>query len=264
MESQTHPLNIEMVLILGMSGMLLLTTAIMLFIYLYQRKLIKRKLEYQEIEDLLKKQELKSAYAILEGQERAYKQVAEELHDNLGSMLVTLNMLSDTLPKKTDPESLKKLAGKISDIAVQATEATRKISHSLHSGLLKHFGLAAAINELIDVLNESHTISVDSHIDLGEEMDSQMNVQIYRIVQELINNTLKHARASMINIDLSLTPDHLTLIFEDNGIGFDTHDQEGRGLGLTNLKSRVDSMDGQLTIESKKGNGTTTIIEVPV
>ncbi len=263
MEHQSNSLNTEMILILGTSGMLLLTTAIVLFIYLYQRKLIKRKLEYQEIEDLLKKQELKSAYGILEGQERAYKQVAEELHDNLGSMLVTLNMLSDTLPKKSDPESLKNLAAKISEIAAQATEATRKISHSLHSGLLKHFGLAAAINELIDALNESHTIQVTSHIDLGEEMDSQTNVQVYRIVQELVNNTLKHARASIINIDLSLAADHLTLIFEDNGVGFDT-DQEEKGLGLKNLRSRVDRMDGKMTIESNRGKGTTTIIELPL
>ncbi|WP_420583270.1 sensor histidine kinase [Reichenbachiella sp.] len=252
-----------MILILGTSGMFLLTTAIVLFIYLYQRKLLKRKLEYQEIEDLLKKQELKSAYSILEGQERAYKQVAEELHDNLGSMLVTLNMLSDTLPKKSDPESLKSLAAKISEIAAQATEATRKISHSLHSGLLKHFGLGAAINELIGALNESQTIQVTSHIDLGEEMDSQTNVQVYRIVQELLNNTLKHARASTINIDLTLARDHFTLIFEDNGIGFDTN-QADNGLGLKNLRSRVDRMDGHLTIESNKGKGTTTIIELPI
>ncbi|WP_456461386.1 sensor histidine kinase [Reichenbachiella sp.] len=260
---QTNSLNTEMILVLGTSGMLLLTTAIVLFIYLYQRKLIKRKLEYQEIEDLLKKQELKSAYNILEGQDRAYKQVAEELHDNLGSMLVTLNMLSDTLPKKTDPESLKNLAAKISEIAAQATEATRKISHSLHSGLLKHFGLTAAINELIDALNEAHTIQVTSHIDLGEEMDSQTNVQVYRIIQELVNNTLKHAKANNINIDLSVTGDHLTLIFEDDGVGFDAN-QEEKGLGLKNLRSRVDRMDGHLTIESNKGKGATTIIELPL
>ena len=264
MEQQINPLNTEMVLILGTSGMLLLTTAIVLFIYLYQRKLIKRKLEYQKIEDLLKKQELKSAYAILEGQDKAYKQVAEELHDNLGSMLVTLNMLSDTLPKKTDPESLKKLAGKISEIAAQATDATRKISHSLHSGLLKHFGLEAAINELVEALNESHTITVNCHMDLGDEMDSQTNVQVYRMLQELINNTLKHAQASSVNIDMSMTPDHLTMIFEDNGVGFDANISGEKGLGLSNLKSRVEGLDGQLTIESKKGSGTTTIIEIPV
>lgn len=253
-----------MVLILGTSGMLLLTTAIVLFIYLYQRKLIKRKLEYQEIEDLLKKQELKSAYAILEGQDRAYKQVAEELHDNLGSMLVTLNMLSDTLPKKTDPASLKALAEKISSVTAQATEATRQISHSLHSGALKHFGLAVAVQELIDAINETHSVTVSSHIDLGEELESQVNVQLYRMVQELVNNTLKHAKASTINIDLSMTPEFLTLIFEDNGAGFDTQLQEEKGLGLKNLKARVDRLDGQITIESNKGKGTTTIIEIPI
>lgn len=265
MENQGGHLNTELVLVLGTSGMLLLTAAIAIFIYLYQRKLIKRKLEYQKIEDLLKKQELKSAYAMLAGQEKAHKRIAEELHDNLGSILVTLNMFADTLQKKTDPESQRHLAKKISEVAAIANEATRKISHSLDSGVLKHFGLATAVQELSDAVNESQAVSVTSHIQIEDQLDSEVSLNVYRIIQELINNTLKHAGATRINIDLNQIKDQLTLIFEDDGIGF-THEEimEKKGMGLRNLESRVERMDGQLILDSKKYKGTTTIIEIPL
>ncbi len=265
MESQSNSLNTEMVLVLGTSGMLLLTAAIAIFIYLYQRKLIKRKLEYQKVEDLLKKQELKTAYAMLAGQEKAHKRIAEELHDNLGSILVTLNMFADTLQKKTNPEDQKKLAQKISEVAQIANEATRKISHSLDSGVLKHFGLATAVQELVDAVNESQTISVSSHVQLEEKLDSEISLNIYRIIQELINNTLKHGQASKINIDLNQIKDSLTLIVEDNGVGFERTELDvKKGMGLRNLESRVERLGGQLTIDSKKMKGTTTIIEMPL
>lgn len=263
MESQDS-LNTEMVLVLGTSGMLLLTTAIAVFIYLYQRKLIKRKLEFQKIEDLLKRQELKSAYAMLSGQEKAYKRIAEELHDNLGSILVTLNMFADTIQKKKDAKTQQDLAKRISETAALATETTRKISHSLQSGALKHFGLATAVQELTDALNEGQTISVNSTLQIRDQLDSEISLNTYRIIQELVNNTLKHARANRINIDLNQTKEHLTLIFEDNGVGFEMGESMKKGIGLRNLESRVERMEGQLTIDSRKNTGTTTIIDIPL
>ncbi|PIB36743.1 hypothetical protein BFP72_15710 [Reichenbachiella sp. 5M10] len=256
-------MNVEMVLVLGTSGMLLLVASIILFIYLYQRKLLKKKLEYQEIEDLLKREELKSAYAMLEGKDKAYRQVAEELHDNLGSMLVTLGMLSDTIPKKKDEESRNRLAGKISEVAARATEVTRRISHSLHSEALMHFGLKSAVYELTDALNESHSISVSTEVHLDRDIDSQVSLNVYRIIQELINNTLKHAKASQVNIDLTETQGHLSLIFEDNGVGFEKPEEHEKGLGLKSIRSRIDTLDGQMTLQTGK-KGTTFIIDIPV
>lgn len=244
-----------------------------LAVYLYneQRKKVIRALALQRehensqrIEDLLKQQELKSAYAMLAGQEKAHKRIAMELHDNLGSILVTLNMFADSLQKKTDPVAQKELALKISEVAQVANEATRKISHSLDSGVLKHFGLETAVKELIDALNESETIEVSSHIQVTKKLDSNLSLNVYRIIQELINNTLKHAGASKITIDLNQIKDNLSLIYGDNGVGFELGDEQPKGMGLKNLESRVDSMEGSITIESKKGTGTTTIIEIPI
>ncbi|MEQ9305175.1 MAG: sensor histidine kinase, partial [Marinoscillum sp.] len=192
------------------------------------------------------------------------KRIAMELHDNLGSILVTLNMFADSLQKKTDPVAQKELALKISEVAQVANEATRKISHSLDSGVLKHFGLETAVKELIDALNESETIEVSSHIQVTKKLDSNLSLNVYRIIQELINNTLKHAGASKITIDLNQIKDNLSLIYGDNGVGFELGDEQPKGMGLKNLESRVDSMEGSINIESKKGTGTTTIIEIPI
>lgn len=264
MESTSQSIDTQLVLILGTCGMLLLTAAIAMFIYLYQRKLIKRKIEFQKIEDLLKQQELKTAYAMLEGQEKAHKRIAEELHDNLGSILVTLNMFADTLQKKKDPESIQLLALKISEVAQIANDATRKISHSLDSGVLKHFGLATAIEELAEALNQSQQIKVSCHVQISGQLDSEISLNIYRIVQELTNNTLKHAHATIINIDLNQIHGSINLIFEDNGIGFHPDHIETSGMGLKNLKSRVDRLDGNLSLESQTNKGTTVIIDIPL
>ncbi len=253
----------EIVLFFGTTGMLLLTIGIILFTYLYQRKLVKKQLEFKKIEDLLKKQELKSAYAMLAGQEKAHKRIAEELHDNLGSILVTLNMFADSLQNKKDPQAQKELAGRISEIAHQANETTRQISHSLHSGVLKHFGLEIAIKELIEALNGSDAVAVESHVQITSKLSSDLSMNIYRIIQELVNNTLKHSKATKITLDLNQIKDQLSLIYSDNGVGF-VKEQVINGLGLKNLESRVDKLDGTITIESKPGQGTTTIIEVPV
>lgn len=264
MESQGSSLNTEMVLVLGTSGMLLLTTAIILFIYLYQRKLIKRKLEYQKIEDLLKKQELQSAYVLIEGQETERKRIAQDLHDSLGSILVTLNMYADTLLNKEANKEVKQLAGKISDITKQATEETRRISHNLDTGILTHFGLEAAINDLVNAITEAKSIKIISHVHLPDIVNKKIIINVYRIIQELINNTLKHANATKIHIELSqISYEYISLIYDDNGIGFDAT-TKANGMGLTNIASRLDTVGGAIEIDSRIDKGSSFIIEIPI
>ena len=248
-------------LILGIVG---------LYLYNEQRKKVIRAIAAQKnqeneqrINDLLSDQELKSAYAMLAGQEKAHKRIAQELHDNLGRILVTLNMFADSLQNKKDPEALKQLASRISVVAQQANETTRQISHSLDSGVLKHFGLEIAVKELMNALGDSGSIKVENHVQITSQLDSELSMNIYRIIQELVNNTLKHSKASKITLELNQIKDHLSLIYYDNGIGFIKEEIEP-GMGLKNLESRVDNLDGTITIDSQPNKGTTTIIDVPV
>lgn len=262
MESESE-LTYYMILIAGTSGMLLLTIAIILFVYLYQRKLIKRKLAYQKIEDLLQKQELNSAYAILQAQDKERKRIAQDLHDNLGSILVTLNMYADILVQKQTAEEKNDLADKISKLALQANEETRNVSHSLDSGTLQHFGLKTALIDLVDAIKEAKSIEVNLEIELHKIENGAISLNLYRIIQELFNNTLKHANASIITIELTQSKEnHLSLIYEDNGIGFNLNEVMKKGMGLTNLKTRVENMNGELTIDAVMGKGATFIIEL--
>ncbi len=262
MESESE-LTYYMILIAGTSGMLLLTIAIILFIYLYQRKLIKRKLAYQQIQNMLQKHELDSTYAILQAQDKERKRIAQDLHDNLGSILVTLNMYADTLGQKQTAEEKNDLAEKISKLALQANEETRNLSHSLDSGTLKHFGLNTALVDLVDAIKEAKDIKINLEVALQKLDNAEVSLNLYRIIQELFNNTLKHANASKITLELTQTQDnHISLIYEDNGIGFDEKGVNGKGMGLANLKLRTENINGHLTIDSNAGKGSTFIIEI--
>lgn len=262
MESETE-LTYYIILIAGTTGMLLLTIAIILFVYLYQRKLIKRKLAYQQIQDLLQKRELDSAYAILQAQDKERKRIAQDLHDNLGSILATLNMYADTLGQKKETKEKNELAEKISKLALQANEETRNLSHSLDSGTLKHFGLNTALVDLVDAIKEAKEIEINLEVAFQKIENIELSLNLYRIIQELFNNTLKHANASKISLELTQTQDNqISLIYEDNGIGFNENEVDGRGMGLANLKLRTESINGHLTIDSNTEKGSTFIIEI--
>lgn len=250
----------EEVLILGTAGMLLLAFSIVLFIYLYQRKLIKKNLENQQIQNLLREQETKTTYALLEGQDKERKRIAAELHDNLGSILVTLNMYADALQTKK-PEEMKRLAEKIGETTRLANEETRKISHSLDSGMLNHFGLEAAIKQLSEAVSSIRKLTFDISIQIEENLGSEISLEIYRMIQEMVNNTLKHAKATKIHLELTQMGKSLNLIFEDNGIGFNRN-EINRGMGLKNIESRVQKLNGDLTIDSRINKGSTFIIEI--
>lgn len=262
MESETEVIY-QSILFIGTFGMLLLTSAIIFFIYIYQRKLIKRKLAFQEIESLLKEQELKSTYALLEGQDIERKRIASELHDNLGSILVTLNMYADTAMSSQDINKKNELLAKVKEIGLQASDHTRDLSHRLDSAALQHFGLKTAIHDLLEAIQDNRSIRCMLNIDLDTDLNKDLALNLYRIVQELVNNTLKHAHASAINLELSIIKnDYVSLIYADNGIGFDHH-KETTGVGLINITSRVNKFDGSIKFDSGI-EGVSVLIEIPL
>jgi signal transduction histidine kinase len=244
--------------------------AIIGLFYLDQRRkrlklaaLRKHEKAQEQIKDLVKNQEVKTAYALLEGQDKERKRIAQDLHDNLGSILVTLNMYADTLAQKPTSEEKNNLAEKISKLALQANEETRNLSHSLDSGTLKHFGLNTALVDLVDAIKEAKEIEINLEVSVHHINDVEVSLNLYRIIQELFNNTLKHAKASKISLELTQTQDdQISLIYQDDGIGFNKNEVVEQGMGLANLKIRAENINGHLTIDSITGNGSTFIIEI--
>src|SRR5437879_6222982 len=141
-------INDILTLVLGTLAMLLMAVAIIAMAFLFQRKLIRKERAYRDIEKLLQKQELQSAYALIQGQDEERKRIASDVHDNLGSLLATMKIYSDLVIKKPAEEEIERLNKEISGlIEILATEV-RKIAHSLDSSTLKSFGLTAAVEQL--------------------------------------------------------------------------------------------------------------------
>jgi len=245
--------------------MLFLTITVIIFIYLYQRKVLKRKLELQEIEVLLKNQELKSTYSFLEGQDLERQRIAQDLHDNLGSVLVTMGMYAETFLRSTQESEKRTLAEKINDIAKKANETARQISQELDANTLKHFGFQSALNSLVEVINTMNSVKIETYVELNGELNNQITVNLYRIIQELINNTLKHASASIIRIHLTeVKKEYLSFIYEDNGIGIASTKPSNKGLGLRSIFLRVEKLNGQISLGTENRRGFSATIEIPL
>ncbi|SFB50566.1 sensor histidine kinase [Algoriphagus aquimarinus] len=249
-------------LVLGTSSMLLMLASIIFFAFLFQRKLIKKQRAFREIEKLLEKQELKSAYALIEGQDQERKRIAAEIHDNVGNLMATLKIFSDlVLQKELDPE-VKRLNLKINDITETVTTEIRKISHSLDAGTIQNFGFKPAIAQLREAIESSGKIELFTQIDIDGRFANTTSLHLYRIIQELITNTLKHGKASKSRLEITQLENEISIIYEDNGIGFDSNATSKSGIGLQNIKSRINYLQGELTIHSSE-KGSTFIIEIP-
>ena len=252
------------VLVVGTLTLLLVVTVVILFAFLFQRKLIKKQKAFREIENLLQKQEVKAAYAILEAQEQERKRIAEYLHDRIGSTLAAVKLHFHAFKDNTQKSAEFFSVG--SALLDNAVSEVRDISHNMVSGVLSKFGLNAAIYDLRSTLEASQQISFQTHIHHAEErLDFAIEVNLYRIIQELVSNILKHSGAKEIILQLNRFENDLILILEDNGSGFDTSPEiPVPGIGLKNIQSRVNKLNGRLHIDSKKGLGTTVTIEIPI
>jgi signal transduction histidine kinase len=247
-------------LIIGTSAMTLMMLSIISFALAFQRKLARKAKEYREIEKLMQKQELQSAYFVIEGQEQERKRIAAELHDNIGGLLATLKIYSDLSIAKPGEEDAVRLNHKMNELSVTLGEEVRKLSHELDLRTLSGFGLKVAVEHLCEALTNSGKILVTPVIDIHRPVLESQSLHLYRIIQELITNTLKHAQAARIRIELTQIDEDITLIYEDNGQGFDLRAIK-KGMGMQNIGTRVNQMNGKLTFDSSS-NGTTCIIEI--
>ncbi len=247
-------------IILGISGFLV----VILFL-LYNRYRLRQKARYQES---LNRHQNELFNAIAAAQDLERKRIAQDIHDSLGSILsaakLKLSALKESQPTITG-EQLEKyqVAMQLLD---EASAELRNISHNIMPATLSKLGLVAALRNLINNIS-SHSgmqISFSTH-DFTERIDEKTEMSIYRIVLELINNIVKHARALKVTVQLIRYPDYINLSVEDNGRGFDYANELNakKGIGLGNILSRVDYLKGKINVDAAPGRGTTVIIDIP-
>lgn len=212
-------------------------------------------LKDREINELLAKQENAAYAAMLAGQDAERLRIARELHDRLGSTLATVKLsLQNGSGIHVNENRMQLVNNAISEV--------REIAHDLSGSNIEQYGLFAALEELKHTIEQSGKHDVDLYLE-SHEIPSQLQIPIYRIVQELISNTLKHANASKLSLQLTQLNKTLQLIYEDNGCGFDPT-TTASGMGLKNIRHRIEKWDGTLEIDSQLHRGTIVIISIPL
>lgn len=236
------------------------------FYYRQRVKLAKKdkQIARERIGSLLKEQEARSYTAMLKGQEEERQRIASDLHDRLGSMLSTTKLLLAVADDKAD-ESSEQLQ-KATTLVDEAVKEVRRVSHNLSTGMVKSFGLARALEDLADSINQTKLIQCRVHVyGLDERLETQLEIDVYRMIQEAVNNALKHADATRLDIQLNHSEAVLSISVEDNGRGFNPNIQHKKaGIGLSNLKNRAEKYGGNCTFDSKPDKGTLVIVELPL
>ncbi|NND68051.1 MAG: hypothetical protein HKN19_10730 [Halioglobus sp.] len=204
---------------------------------------------------------------LINAQEQEKKALSEKMHDSVGhAMLVLINNLKRIAEKFTDqsPEIREKIEEQIEYSSVLMDEI-RDISHDLHPHMLTRLGLAAALESTIERAAQSKDLTTDIDIEAMEgDLPDEVEIALYRIVQECLNNVLKYADATTIRFRLEQGPDTLTAILEDDGKGFDPATIDGDGLGFSEIVGRTSLLGGKFDVASKPGQGTRVSIYLPI
>jgi two-component system, NarL family, sensor kinase len=244
----------------------LILIALFGFLYLKQRAVKDKIIAAQKIRQLEEEKKLMVAKMIVEGQEEERKRIATELHDGLGVLLSATKMQFTSI-MDTSPEN-RPVIEKAIKLLEQASGDVRKISHNMMPGLLTKLGFFEAVEDLFDNLNDAGNLEAVLEISGSQErMPENREIMLYRIVQEMVNNTLKHAQASKIKLRIDVLTDQIVMVFADNGKGFDAEKilrSETSSLGLKSIKSRVNFLSGEVDIESRPGEGVKYTIQLPV
>jgi|GEM_PF-4798152 len=222
-----------------------------------------KELSQKKVDLLLGEQELKLYNALLSGQEKERKRISRDLHDQVGSMLSALKFKFTSALKNSNENGMKGL-----DQMIDSTvEEVRRISHDLDNVSLSSFGLNIALTQLCNDLDQlSDELSVNYHTHgLKKSLDPQSEKEIYKICQEILNNMLKHSRATKINLDITFREDAFSLTLEDNGVGFDPSIAEAeKGLGLKSIQERAKTLGAQMYIDSSAKGGSSFQLELPL
>jgi len=218
----------------------------------------------QQVLQLHQEKKIAVLDAMISGEEKERKRLASEIHDGLSGMIAAIKMQFENL--RTGGNNLSKEY----DAALEALDTTslevRRIAHNLMPHILIKYGLIEALTEYINNVRTSSRLNiVFTHAGFANRLSPQIELSLYRSIQELVNNIVKHAKATEVLLQLNFTNGLIMATLEDNGIGIEMEKiKEGKGIGLSNIKSRIEYVGGRFAIHSEKGKGTSVNIELDV
>ncbi|NER80763.1 MAG: tetratricopeptide repeat protein [Leptolyngbya sp. SIO1D8] len=256
------------------SGILLLCMLIIFLITYFRQKLKNKEIlankneeiNLRKIKEMEKNQKLFALDAMINGQEAERKRIAQDLHDGLGVLLSNVQMQFAAMREEINKIMKLDMYQSTNQLLNEASAEVRKIAHNMMPGTLLKLGLVPAIKDICDNINKTTEINVEFHaFDLEERLNEQTEVSVYRLIQEALNNVVKHAYAKEVLVQLSKSENSMNITIEDDGIGFNVAQVRKKGgMGLRNLESRIKYLNGELQIISRENKGTELIIDIPL
>lgn len=269
--SQIQLLNQQRELQSKKSKLMIITSLLLIFIligflyFMYKRSQFQKKLRQQESinhqqekEKLVQDQELKEMSALVKGQDFERNRIAKDLHDGVAGDLAGIKLLLAKENVNLNNENLEKIQNNLSDVF----QEIREISHNLSINNLKEKNLRNLILDLELSYRKRNEFNFDIHIypeNALDDLNETKKINIYRVLQELLNNISKHAKATEVELSINRHFNDLNIIITDNGIGFSV---DKKGVGLKNIKERLDIISGEINIQSNTNKGTSIIIEI--
>ncbi|TPV33422.1 sensor histidine kinase [Paucihalobacter ruber] len=254
--------NVEIirVIIYIFFAFILMGSAVLVFVYFSRKKIIEQKIKNREKEIAHQKTLIN---AIIETQEKERNRIAQDLHDDISSGLnvVAINCYMLKTPNLDYNEQLK-ITNTILELTNKVLQSSRRIAHDLLPPVIDKFGLHEGIKELVENINNIGQLQIkyNNHLNF-DDLAHEKHLHVFRILQELINNSLKHSEANTITIDFNQDSDGIKLHYSDNGKGFDvTNSVHKKGLGMKNIESRISLLQAKLTVDSKLNQGTHFLI----
>jgi len=248
-----------------MAAVVLLIVVSVSIYRIYQQR---QKLQQQRISELETERQLAATEAVLRGEEQERTRLAKDLHDGLGGMLSGIKHSMQTMKGNLimTPDNAQAFERSI-DMLDSSIKEMRRVAHNMMPEALVRFGLDSALRDFCNEIDQTNVIQIN-YQSIGMEarpaIEQSMDIAVYRIVQELVNNSIKHAQARQVIVQLTHDTKSLSLTVEDDGKGFDTPDlEQAGGMGWENIKSRVAFLKGTIHLQSE-GSGTSVLIEFPV
>ena len=201
---------------------------------------------------------------VVEAQELERARLARELHDETGQALTSILLGLRSLERAVESDDARSALGSVRELVVSTLHDVRRLAVELRPAALDDFGLAPAIERLVDTQRQDGSVEIDLEIQLGDDrLPADVETTMYRIVQEALTNVTKHAAATRISVLLTRTEKTAVLVVEDDGEGFELAGATA-GLGLTGMRERVALVGGRLKVETGTGSGTTIAAEIPL
>ncbi|MEC4005301.1 ATP-binding protein [Flavobacterium sp. SUN052] len=226
-----------------------------------------KELQNERYENALKEHEIDSIESMIKGQEQERIKLANDLHDNLGSMLVTLKLNFHNLKERRDTIKAEedRLFEKTDALIEEAYQKVRTIAHTKNAGVIASEGLVPAIKNISKKISIPGVLQIEVFaFGMEERLDGTLEISIFRMIQEIVTNIVKHSEANYATISLTQHEDTLNIMIEDNGKGFDFKSTINNGIGLSNIQKKIEFMNGSFSIDSYKNKGTTIIIDLPL